>query len=264
MSTVATAPPVRPIRHGVHALRLRIGATWYQLRAMPAPAGFRTVWTLRKLDREAPAATYSVAQAKGEDARCTCPDHELNGALCKHVMALAAAGLIKQPKAARPKPEKAPSARARKAHAKTARAIIAECKALDPAARRHLAAMGPEPALALPEGWQPGGSPVHLPSQIRHWTLERIHETALPVPQELVCHPNVGIGHPPAAKALPPAPDGSFTAGFRAAVETHLAVRRGELIECAACRYPFDPEAEGSAPLALCGPCLAEEKGGRS
>src|SRR2546421_11708491 len=118
MSTVATAPPVRPIRHGVHALRIRIGATWYQLRAMPAPAGFRTVWTLRKLDPEAPAVTYSVAQAKGEDARCTCPDHELNGAVCKHVMALAAAGLIARPKSARPKPQKAPPPRALPAHTK--------------------------------------------------------------------------------------------------------------------------------------------------
>jgi SWIM zinc finger len=191
MSTVATAPPVRPIRHGVHALRIRIGATWYQLRALPAPAGFRTVWTLRKLDPAAPAATYSVAQAKGEDARCTCPDHELNGALCKHIMALAAAGLVKMPKAARPKPPKAPSARALRAHAKTAQAAIAEAKALPAEARRHLAATGPAPAPlrgtarraalvgmpraeeleidlaqrapALPEGWQRGGSPIPAP-----------------------------------------------------------------------------------------------------
>jgi hypothetical protein len=242
----------------VHALRIRIGATWYQLRQMPAPAGFRTVWTLRKLDPETPAVTYSVAQAKGEDPRCTCPDHEINGAICKHVMALAAAGLIKQPKAARPKPQKAPSARALKAHAKNARAAIAEAKALDPAARRHLAAMGPEPAPirgtdrraalvgmpraeeleidlaqrapALPEGWQLGGSPISAPP----------------------------------AKTLPPVPEGSFAAGFRQAVATHLAVKRGDLIECAACRYPFDPKTEGSASRALCGPCLAEEKGGRS
>ena len=69
---------------------------------------------------------------------------------------------------------------------------------------------------------------------------------------------------PPPPKVLPPAPEGSFAAGFRAAVETHLAVRRGDLVECVACRYPFDPQTEGSAPLALCGPCLDEQKGGRS
>jgi hypothetical protein len=60
----------------------------------------------------------------------------------------------------------------------------------------------------------------------------------------------------------PPAPEGSFQAGFRAAVETRVAVIRGDLIECAACHYPFDPMSEGSAPLGLCGPCLLEENGG--
>jgi hypothetical protein len=190
--------------------------------------------------------------------------------VCKHIRALAALGLIKAPKD-KPTPSRA---KGLKAHAKTARAAIAEAKALPAETRRHLAAMGPEPGsvrgtdrraarlgmppaheleidlsqralaacatarpaptgIVLPEGWQLGGSPV------------------IPAPA-------------PPAKALPPAPDGSFTAGFRSAVATHLAVKRGELIECTACRYPFDPAAEGSAPLALCGPCLDEEKGGRS
>jgi hypothetical protein len=237
---------------------------------MPPPAGFRVVRTLKKLDPHGPPATYTVAQAKGEDARCTCPDHG-NGHTCKHIMALAAHGLMAMPKAARPKPQKAPSARALRAHAKNAKAAVAEAKALDPAARRHLAAMGPEPAPirgtdrraalaelppvanldihaelgipakparpALPEGWQYGGTPIVAP--------------AAPAPA-------------PPAKIVPAAPEGSFTAGFRKAVADHLAVKRGELIECAACAYPFDPETEGSAPLALCGPCLAEEKGGRS
>ena len=160
-----------------------------------------------------------------------------------------------------------------KAHAKNAKAAIAEAKQLTPEARRHLAAMGPDPApirgtdrraailgmpkaqdleidlaqraiaaeasarpapagIVLPEGWQLGGDRRPLPA--------------------------------PAPKALPPAPEGSFAAGFRRAVADHLALKRGDLIECAACRYLFDPEIEGSAPLALCGPCLAEEKGGRS
>src|SRR5262245_2268190 len=50
MSTVASPPPVR---HGHCRLELRIGATLYRLRPMPAPPGFRSVWTLRKLDPNA-------------------------------------------------------------------------------------------------------------------------------------------------------------------------------------------------------------------
>jgi hypothetical protein len=66
----------------------------------------------------------------------------------------------------------------------------------------------------------------------------------------------------PPPKPLAPAAPGSFTAGFRQAVADHLALRRGDLIECAACRYPFDPQTEGSESPCLCGPCLAEQKGG--
>jgi SWIM zinc finger len=271
MSTVAPAPSARTVRHGRTDLQLRIGGTWYKLRTMPPPEGFRVVRTLKKLDPHGPPATYTVAQAKGEDARCTCPDHD-NGHVCKHIMALVAHGLMALPKAARPKPapsEAQAKAKALRAHAKTARAHVAAANALPADVRRHLAALGPEPtpirgtdrraALAelppvanldihaelgipaqparpaLPEGWQLGGEG------------RRAAATA-----------------PPAPKVLPPAPEGSFTAGFRQAVQTHLAVKRGDLIECAACSYPFDAAAEGSAPLSLCGPCLLEEKGGRS
>src|SRR5262245_8963060 len=165
-------------------------------------------------------------------------------------MALSALRRVKRPRA-KPGPSKA---KPLKAHAKNANAAIAEAKALSPEARRHLAAMGPEPAplhgthrraalvglpraadldISLPEGWQLGGSPIR------------------PAPA-------------PAPKVIPPAPEGSFAAGFRQAVADHLALKRGELIECAACRYSFDPQTEGSAPLALCSPCLDEQKGGRS
>jgi hypothetical protein len=155
--------------------------------------------------------------------------------MCKHIRALAVLGLFKCPKD-KPAPS---AARGRRAHAKNAKAAIAEAKALPAEARRHLAALGPEPGPAapagfvLPEGWQLGGA---------------------------------GRAALAAAAAAPPkplavAPEGSFTAGFRQAVADHLALKRGELIECAACRYPFDPETEGSAPLALCGHCLAEEGG---
>ena len=218
MSTVSAAPPVRPIRHGLCRLTLRIGATDYRLRPLPDQPGFRAVWTLRKLDPDRAPVTYTVAdpKARGEQPGCTCPDHELSGATCKHVMALAALGLVRRPKAARPKTP--PKARSLKAHAKSARAALAETraafaevKALAPADRRHLA----EVAAPLPEGWVPGGAAA------------------------------------------------AYAQDLRSAVATAVAVARGELVECAACRYPFDPMAEGSAPLALCGPCL-EGEGGES
>src|SRR5262249_46644403 len=150
---------------------------------------------------------------------CTCPDHESRGTVCKHIRALAAIGLLKIPKE-----KTGPTARGLKAHAKNARAAIAEAKQLSPEARRHLAAMGPEPApirgtdrraalvgrprgraletararrglepgawagpasagIVLPEGWQLGGAALRPAAA-------------------------------PAAKALPPVPAGSFTAGF--------------------------------------------------
>ena len=131
MSTVAFPPPVR---HGKCALRLSIGGTHYKLRPVsPAPGGWRIVWHLRKLDPER-QALYTVGVPKGEEARCTCPDHELNGATCKHVMALAALGLVPRPKAARPKKARQPSqAKARAVHARNAEAAIAEAKADVPA-----------------------------------------------------------------------------------------------------------------------------------
>jgi SWIM zinc finger len=271
--TVPSAPAARPappiVRHGkTGPLWSPIGGTWYTLRWMGPQPGYKTAWQIRKQDPER-QAVYTVAHAKGEQPRCTCPDHA-NGHICKHIMALAAHGLVARHRAARPKP--APSkSRALKAHLKNAKLAVAEANALSPEARRHLAAMGPEPApirgtdrraalaelppaanldihaelgipakparAALPEGWQYGGTPLVAP--------------AAPAPA-------------PPAKIVPAAPEGSFTAGFRKAVADHLAVKRGELIECAACRYPFDPEAEGSAASALCGPCLDDAKGGRS
>jgi hypothetical protein len=273
-STVASPPTARPapplLRHGTCRWSVyiatdgRTGGKYYSVTPLADQPGFRGVWRVRAHGTE---TTYTVAAPKTGRPGCTCPDHETRGTACKHIMALAALGLIRRPKE-KPAPSKA---KALKAHAKTARAIIAECKALDPAARRHLAAMGPEPAPlrgtdrraalaelppaanldihaelgipakparpALPEGWQYGGTPLVAP--------------AAPAPA-------------PPAKIVPAAPEGSFTAGFRQAVADHLALKRGELIECAACAYPFDPETEGSAPLSLCGPCLLEEKGGRS
>jgi hypothetical protein len=136
---VGACPP--PVRHGLCRLTLRIGGTDYRLRPMPAPPGFKAVWVLRKLDPGGEVA-YSVAVPKGEPAGCTCPDHEINGAICKHILALAAVGLIPKPKV--PKPRR-PRKRDLRLHAKNARQAIAEAKALPVEARRHLAEIAPPP-----------------------------------------------------------------------------------------------------------------------
>jgi hypothetical protein len=143
---VGAAPP--PVRHGTCRLTLKIGGTEYRLRPMPAPEGFKVVWTLKKLDPHGPVVHYSVALPKGEPAGCTCPDHEQRGSICKHIMALVALGLLPRPKAARPV-----KARTRQVHARNARQAIAEAKALPAEARRHLADISPR----LEEGWVPGG-----------------------------------------------------------------------------------------------------------
>jgi hypothetical protein len=142
---VGAAAPV--VRHGTTRLTIRINGVDYTLRRMPPPEGFRSVWTVRKITPHA-TATYTVAVPKGAQPGCTCPDYEINRCTCKHIMALAAWGLIPTPKAARPV-----KARTRAAHAKNARQAIAEAKALPAEARRHLAEI-----TALPEGWQLGGA----------------------------------------------------------------------------------------------------------
>src|SRR5262249_59608185 len=111
----------------------------YAVIPLGAQPGFRGVWRLRTKGTE---TTYTVAQPKSGPAACSCPDHEQTGAHCKHIMALAALGLVRRPKA-KPAPSRA---KGLKAHAKNAKAAIAEAKALPAEARRHLAAMGPEPA----------------------------------------------------------------------------------------------------------------------
>ena len=143
---VGAAPPT--VRHGTCRLTVHIKGTDYRLRPMPAPPGFKVVWTLRKIDSGA-TATYTVAHPKGAQPGCTCPDHEINKSVCKHIIALAALGLIAKPKAARPV-----KARTRQLHARNARQAIAEAKALPVEARRHLAEIvGP-----IPEGWELGGA----------------------------------------------------------------------------------------------------------
>src|SRR5262249_14063002 len=167
-------------------------------------------------------------------------------------------------------------ARGGRPHAKTAGAAIAEAKALSPEARRHLAALGPEPAplrgtdrraaiLGMPKAQD-----LEIDLAQRAVAAEA---SARPAPAGIVLPEGWQLGgaglraaaaSAPVAKALPPAPARTVAAGARTAGADPLSLRRARLVESAACRYPFDPETEGSGPMALCGPCLQEEKGGQS
>jgi hypothetical protein len=217
---VGANPPI--VRHGTCRLTVRIRGTEYRLRPMPAPEGFKVVWTLRKLDPHA-TATYTVATPKGAQPGCTCPDHEINKSVCKHIMALAALGLIPKPKAARP--VKARIATAKRVHAKNARQAITEASALTAEQRRHLAAtVGP-----IPEGWQIGGA-----------GMAAIASSA------------------PAPAPAPAAP--SFRDGFRKAIADHIARKNGTappdptFPTCAACGEEFEPTASDD----YCEACLRE------
>ena len=93
----APAPAASPERHGICRLTLRIGGTDYRLRRFPpAPgSGLMAIWTLRKIQADpgrAPVA-YAVA-SDGCESKCACPDHSVDGARCKHIMALVALRLI--------------------------------------------------------------------------------------------------------------------------------------------------------------------------
>ena len=107
----ASAPPApaATVRHGKCSLHLSIGGTRYRLHPITPPPGFRAVWSLRKQSPES-SAVYQVAIEKGQAPACTCPDFEINGAVCKHIGALKALGLIPGRKA-RP-------AAARRSHAR--------------------------------------------------------------------------------------------------------------------------------------------------
>lgn len=119
MATVSVAPrarreqaPAVPVRHGTCGLHLTIGGTRYRLRPITPPAGIKAIWTLRKAEAGADRpATYQVSVPRGLPASCTCPDFAINGAVCKHLGALRALGLIPGRK---PRP-----AAARRSHARS-------------------------------------------------------------------------------------------------------------------------------------------------
>lgn len=124
----AAAPPApaATVRHGKCGLHLSIGGTAYRLRPLVPPAGFQAVWSLRKRSAEA-SAVYQVAVERGRPPACTCPDCEINGAVCKHIGALKALGLIPGRKAR-------PSA-ARRSHARRRAEAPAAAESPAPAGR---------------------------------------------------------------------------------------------------------------------------------
>lgn len=153
----ASAPAPSPAhveRHGKCRLTLTIGETEYRLRPFPpAPGtGLKQIWTLRKIQTDPlrePVA-YAVA-TDGRQAKCTCPDHEINGASCKHIGALVALGLLKT---RRPRPAKAPAPAPAPVEASAPPPVPA-----------------PSPAAGIndriPEGWQPGGAARPAPAPAR-------------------------------------------------------------------------------------------------
>ena len=109
MSTVAPEvrgaqpAPTPPVRHGTCRLIVVIDGTEYRLTRSPAA---RNAWNLRKRSGPRAGATYCVLTHKNV-ITFTCPDSTMNGAVCKHVRALKALGLVSK----RAKPEAIRAAR---------------------------------------------------------------------------------------------------------------------------------------------------------
>jgi hypothetical protein len=101
MSTVAPevrgAQPAPPVRHGLCRLTLTIDGAEYRLTRSPTA---RAAWHLKKRTEPRAGVTYCVLTHKCI-VSCTCPDSVRGGAVCKHVRALVALGLVSK----RAKPE---------------------------------------------------------------------------------------------------------------------------------------------------------------
>ena len=141
-----------PVRHGTCRLQITIGGTSYSLRPIPAQPRGVTVWVLRSLDGPRAGTRYSVASVNRQ-AGCTCPDHETNGATCKHVMALRAIGLI--PRSARTVREASAEASARAARrpAKALADLAGRIHSAPPVAEAVAATVAERPA--APAGRDP-------------------------------------------------------------------------------------------------------------
>ncbi len=97
MSTVAPevrgAQPTPPVRHGTCQLRLVINLDEYVIKRSRGLGRHTRSWVLRKRSGPRAGAVYAVVTHKGV-VTCSCPDSTRTGAVCKHVAAMRAAGLV--------------------------------------------------------------------------------------------------------------------------------------------------------------------------
>jgi hypothetical protein len=109
MSTVAPEvrgaqpAPTPPVRHGTCRLIVVIDGTEYRLSRSPSA---RAAWHLKRMAEPRKGTVYCVLTHKCV-VMLTCLDNIMNGAVCKHVRALKALGLV----ARRAKPEAVLAAR---------------------------------------------------------------------------------------------------------------------------------------------------------
>src|SRR5690242_7588616 len=90
MSTVPDSPPVR---HGTCRLTITIDGVDYRLSRGPATSPGAKVWRLRALDGPRTGNLYSVVKHR-HTVSCSCPDSTVQNAVCKHVRALQACGIV--------------------------------------------------------------------------------------------------------------------------------------------------------------------------
>ncbi len=97
MATVAPevrgAQPAPPVRHGTCQLRLVINSDEYVINRSRGLGRHTRSWCLRKRSGPRAGAVYAVVTHKGV-VTCSCPDSTRTGAVCKHIAALRAAGLV--------------------------------------------------------------------------------------------------------------------------------------------------------------------------
>jgi hypothetical protein len=89
-------------RTGTCRLTLNIGETRYSIRISRQWGLNPTEITLKNHRKQ----VYRISQTTDGQTSCTCPDHAIRGARCKHLGALTALGLLARPKA--PRPARAP------------------------------------------------------------------------------------------------------------------------------------------------------------
>jgi len=96
MSTVAPEvrgaqpAPTPPVRTGVCRLTITIDGVEYRLSKSPSA---RAAWHLKRMSEPRKGTVYCVLTHKCV-VTCSCPDSIMNGAVCKHVLALRAVGLV--------------------------------------------------------------------------------------------------------------------------------------------------------------------------